>query len=60
MKGEVDFWDGLLLLESSDCIVHLDSVLNPRWEGVSLRLAVHGGELENENGSVYSTVKLED
>jgi hypothetical protein len=49
MKREVDFWDGLLLLKSSESIVHLDSVLNPMWKRASLRLAFHGRELENEN-----------
>ncbi len=49
MKCEVDLRDWLLLLEGPNSIVYLNSVLNPRWERVSLRLAVHGRDSKNEN-----------
>jgi hypothetical protein len=47
MQTEVDFWDRLLLLESSQSIVYLDSVLHPMWERTSVRLAIHDRDLEN-------------
>ena len=48
MESEVDFWNRLLLLESSQSIVYLD-VVDPRWERVSLRLAVHDRNFGNGN-----------
>jgi hypothetical protein len=52
MESEVDFWNRPLLLESSQSIVYLD-VVDPRWERVSLRLAVHDRDLGNENEGLF-------
>jgi len=47
MQAEVDFWHRPLLLESSQGIVYLLSVLDPMGEGALLRRAVHDRDLEN-------------
>lgn len=47
MQAEVDFWNRLLLLESSQSIVYLVTIFHPRREGALLRRTVHDRDLEN-------------
>jgi hypothetical protein len=47
MQAEVDFWDRLLLLESSQSIVYLVTIFHPRREGALLCRTVHDRDLEN-------------